>query len=115
MLRFASCTKLAQACYLSCSRSIVPATLPAACAVQAAPRLQLARAPVRRLLISGGACRVRREEERIQQELLEREEEEARKLLADIQKKGGSRALKLKEGEKLDKRAVQARVPLQQA
>ena len=54
-------------------------------------------------------CRVRREEERIQAELLEREEEEARKLLADIQKRGGSKALKLKEGEKLDKRAVQAR------
>ena len=52
---------------------------------------------------------MRREEERIQAELLEREEEEARKLLADIQKRGGSKALKLKEGERLDKRAVQAR------
>ena len=50
---------------------------------------------------------MRREEERIQAELQEREEEEARRLLAEAVKKGGAKALKLKEGEKLDKRAVQ--------
>ncbi len=51
---------------------------------------------------------MRRETERIQAELAERELEEARQMLEAAKKKGGAKALKIKDGAPLNK---QARTP----